>query len=76
MFVKKIVEEISKEKLISCRLEDEIIYIEQNGNVKYKVQKNGTIQKLGESSEEIFYLLFDIISKTRAEHISQFHENK
>ena len=76
MFVKKIVEEISKEKLISCRLEDEIIYIEQNGNVKYKVQKNGTIQKLGESSEEIFYLLFDIISKTRAEYISQFHENK
>ena len=69
MFVEKLLERISKVKYLKCSIKDGQIFVLHNGICKFEIMQNGVIRRLNVSNDDIFYMLFDIVSKLRADLI-------
>ena len=69
MFVEKLLERISEVKDLKCSIKDGQIFVLHNGICKFEIMQNGVIRRLNEINDDIFFMLFDIVSKLRADFI-------
>ena len=67
MFLEKIFGEVSNIRYTHCTKDGEVVYVIHNGRLKYTILNNGVIRRLCDCNDDVFYVLFDIVSKIRAE---------